>query len=339
MTTSRPGPEPTRFRGVYAERLALLEGLTDVEALMTGTAAADQQARFDAWQAPFGPPDLPPVRVDDREVGGAGRDQGVPVRVYQPQVPATGRAALMWMHGGAFVGGDLDMPEADHVARVLAHDADAVVVSVGYRLCLPPVRFPAPHDDCLAVWDWMQRHAAELGIDARRVAVGGASAGAALAAGAALELRDRQRRGEARAPWQVLLAYPVVHQRLPEPSGELAAVLATTPAVLRFPPETTAYLSANYLGERYGRPVPYAFAGDSDDLTGFPPTFIENAELDDLRASGERFAQQLADAGVAVETVTACGVPHGHLNPVGSPFMRASLVRYAERLRGVGVGG
>jgi xylan 1,4-beta-xylosidase len=312
------------FVGAYAERLHLLDGLPMAR---TEGLSPDEEARHEAWRAPHGEADLPAVVVTERSIPYDGCDRPVPVRVYQPLVTAIARPALMWMHGGAFMFGDLDMPEADHVARILAHDGDAVVVSVDYRLCVDGVHHPAPHDDCMAVYGWMQENAADLGIDPTRIAVGGASAGGNLAAGVALHLTDQGAR-----PWQALLAYPAVHSARPEPSDELRTKLDATPSALRFPPDVTAWINTQYLGPE--GPQRYAFAGDADDLTGYPPTFIENDEFDDLRASGEAFATQLRAAGVPVEMTTACGVSHGHLNPVGSPQMRASLVRYAERLLG-----
>jgi hypothetical protein len=120
------------------------------------------------WKAPFGPPEEWDLCVAEHTIDGP--HGPVPVRVYMPTGPAPdgGRACLVWMHGGAFAWGDLDMAEAHEVARGIAGRADVVVVSVDYRLCpVPaelggtvdgrvdeqgrPVRFPVPQDDCAAV--------------------------------------------------------------------------------------------------------------------------------------------------------------------------------------------
>ena len=103
------------------------------------------------------------------------------------------------------------------------------------------------------------------------------------------------------------------------------------PRVLTFVNESDA-INTNYLGGPISSATPYAFAGLSDDLRGYPATYIENCEFDDLRASGEEFAAQLRAAGADVELVTAAGVPHGHLNAVGSPLTHATLDRLARRL-------
>jgi xylan 1,4-beta-xylosidase len=234
------------------------------------------------------------------------------------------------------------MPEADATARGVAGRADAVVVSVDYRLCPAPaalggsgadrvdergepVCFPVPHDDCLAAFTAVRDRAEELGIDPARLAIGGASAGGCLAAGAALRLAD-----DGHAPWQLLLVYPVLHPTLPDPAPELVHALAAVPPALLFPPEARDAIDDTYLGG--GPATPYAYAGLADDLSVLPPTYVENAEFDILRASGERFAEQLALAGVDVESHRRDGVPHGHLDSVGLAAAAATFDVLARRL-------
>src|SRR6185295_16759694 len=110
------------------------------------------------------------------------------IRLYMPE----GRGpfpALVFFHGGGWVLGDLE--SHDDVCRTIASRTPAVVVSVDYRLA-PEWTFPVPLDDCEAGLRWTVEHAAELGIDPARVAVGGDSAGGNLAAALALRMRDRQ---------------------------------------------------------------------------------------------------------------------------------------------------
>jgi len=300
---------------------------------------ADREAR---WKAPYGPPEPWDLVITDTAVPGP--HGAVPVRVYRPRTPAPagGRPGLVWLHGGAFAFGDLDMPEADATARGVAGRADAVVVSVDYRLCPAPaalggsgadrvdergepVSFPVPHDDCVAAFEAVRERVVELGIDPARLAIGGASAGGCLAAGAALRLAD-----EGRAPWQLLLVYPVLHPVLPEPGPELVEALTTVPPALLFPTEARDQIDRTYLGGRAA--TPYAYAGIADDLSGLPPTYVENAQFDVLRASGERFVEQLALAGVDVESHRRDGVPHGHLDSVGLAAAAATFDVLARRL-------
>lgn len=329
------------FLPPYAERLHLITPFPapSAEALAAGGSPFSDEAlaAMDAFGAPFGPAEPTCAVAEERVIDGP--HGPIPVRLYtlapgaESTHPAPAGTALVWYHGGAFVSGDLDMPEADAVARGVVSRTGAVVVSVFYRLCLPGsgIHHPVPHDDGLAAFRWTRAHAAELGLNPARIAVGGASAGGNLAAGVTLHAAD-----DGDAPWQALLAYPVGHaEHWPAASAELAERLAAMPRLLRFTPEMMAAMNGNYLGGPVEDLPAYAFPGDApaERLAGFPSTYIENCENDDLRASGEELGRQLAAAGVDVETVTCAGVPHGHLNAVGSPLTTASLDRFAARLR------
>src|SRR3954451_20422518 len=109
---------------MIASKLHLLEGLTDFEAAMADPA---QRALLDEFMSITGAPQPPPVET--RNETAPGPHGPVPVRVYVPAGAATGLPCLVWVHGGAFVGGDLEMPEADWTARQICERAGAVVVS------------------------------------------------------------------------------------------------------------------------------------------------------------------------------------------------------------------
>jgi acetyl esterase/lipase len=128
-------------------------------------------------------PDTTDLTIEDRAVPA---DPDVPVRTYRPQRP---HGAVVWLHGGGFVMGDLDT-EHPWAVRIAA-GSGAVVVSVGYRRA-PEHPFPAALDDAYTALVWTFVHAAELGIAPDRIAVGGHAAGAGLAAAVALRSRDRQ---------------------------------------------------------------------------------------------------------------------------------------------------
>lgn len=311
-------------------RLHLLGGSADHVAWQ-GSAEEEQ------WNVPFGPAEEWELVVTDRTIRGPHGD--IPIRIYAPPTARADRPCLVWYHGGAFIAGDLDMPEGHEVASGIAGRADAVVVSVDYRLCPPPVnaggpepqpgdvRFPVPHDDAHAAVVWVQDHAGELGVDTSRISIGGASAGGNLAASVALRLRD-----ENRPPQQVFLEYPLVHPVLEAETDAQRRDIGATPLVLQFPPLVQEELNANYLGGPDVEPSPYAFAGLAPSLEGYPPTYIENAQYDSLRVSGERFGAQLAEAGVDVEMHLVRGVPHGHLNKPGLEAMHTSMDAIAQRI-------
>jgi acetyl esterase len=277
---------------VVAERLTLVAGAQTWDEIDP------------SFGAPVGDYASPPVAVE------ATMADSVPVRIYRPVSRSELSPGLVWLHGGGFAAGDLDMPEADYVAREVAHRAGAVVITVDYRLAVDGVHHPAPLDDVVAAWSWVERSAAQLGME--RTSLGGASAGGNLAAAAALRLRD----AGARLPATLVLAYPAMHPELLAPSPSLAADLREVPGVLVFSPEEGRRITENYLGGPVSSADGYSFPALAD-VTGLPPTLVVNSEYDSLRSSGELFAAQLADAGVPVSSRYEPGTLHGHLNTVG----------------------
>jgi len=241
-------------------------------------------------------------RVEDLSIPGPGG--AVPVRVY-----ASGhggiRPALVYFHGGGFVFGNLDTHDA--VCRALAMESDAVVISVDYRLS-PEHKFPAAVEDSHAVTVWVAANAERLGIDARRIAVGGDSAGANLATVVAMRCRDAG--GPALAS-QVLL-YPVTNFSSFETDShrELAEGYFLTRAAMDW--FTGHYLASADL-TRHPEVSPLLAA----DLSGLPPALIITAEFDPLRDEGEAYAKRLQQAGVPVTITRYPGMIHGFVSMRG----------------------
>ena len=283
-----------------AARFPLLDGLTSMREAYSTPAGRAQILRYETWGQE-------PPAVPSRDDAAPGPHGPVPVRIYTPEHPSG--AGLVWAHGGGFVGGDLDMREADWTAREISARAGAVVVSVDYRLAVGGVCYPVPHDDTVAAVAWARDNAAALGIDPARLSIGGASAGGNLTAGAALKLRDR----DGWVPASLLLAYPALHAAVPGPSSELAAKLAELPPLFQPQAGEGHPLSENYLGGPLSTADGYAFPAHAV-LDGLCPTVVVNAEYDNLRASGEAFTAALAVAGVDVRQVTVRGLLHGFLN-------------------------
>jgi acetyl esterase/lipase len=310
------------IHAAMSSRFPLLEGVPSIQALMEDPQYAQVRAEFEShpgYQAPD---------VSVRPDAAPGPHGPVPVRVYNDGAGDGSRPCLVWMHGGAFMMGNLDMPEADWTARELGRRADAVVVSVDYRLCQGGVHYPIPHDDVVAAVRWARENASSLGIDQAKVSVGGASAGANLAAGAALKLRD-----DGLPPAQLIFAYGVAHSVIPPLSAEHTALMREVPATLKFPPEATGFLNVNYLGGPLSKADGYAFPALAD-LRGLCPVLVLNAEYDDLRASGQAFAAALAAAGVDVRQVMVTSMLHGFLNlPASIGPVSASLKLIAGTLR------
>jgi acetyl esterase len=286
-----------------ASRFHLLEGIPDLRAAMTDP---DMDRRIQEFLSPALSP-APDVSTRDLTVDGP--HGPIPVRVYEPADADGALPALLWLHGGAFMFGDLDMPEADRTAREVCIRAGAVVVSVDYRLAVDGLHHPVPLDDCVAATRWLRDSAGELGVDTARISVGGASAGGNLAAATVLRLRDE----DDWWPAGLIPVYPVMHPQLPEPNIRLAALLDEIPRALRFTSAGITGINLNYLGGPLDLADGYSFPALAD-VTGLCPTLVVNAEYDDLRTSGEAFTAQLALAGVVVRQVLAPSMLHGFLN-------------------------
>ncbi len=287
-----------------AARLSLLDAIASYEQLDHDEDAARRWALFMADDEPWPVPDVPV-----RDVGLEADGHPFRVRVYGEGDGAA--ACLVWSHGGAFHGGDLQMNEADLVARELVRRTGGVVVSVDYTL-VPVATFPTLHRQVAAAWVWTSAHAVDLGVDPARIGLGGASAGGALAIAAAREMAE-----DGAAPAYLALAYPVTHQHW-ELDPELESSMAGLPTIQRFPLGAVRAFNEAYLaGHRAAR---FAFADDAD-LGGLPPTLVLLSEYDDLRTPAEGFVVQARSAGCRVERRLARGVFHGHLNR--TPALRA----------------
>lgn len=257
--------------------------------------------------------------------------RGVPVRIYRPATPP--RDALLWAHGGGFVHGDLDMPEADWVARSLA-ERGHLVASVDYRLASDTVRFPAPSDDILSAWRWLTDNGRELGVEGP-LHMGGASAGGNLVTGGVVRLRDGDpAAGGAPLPRSLVLAYPTLHAVQARPSAELAELLLTLPEESRWDAQQVLGMYAGYLPARDSvsaaevvRDAPAAAVPGEADLDGFPATLIVASETDGLRTSAETFVSRLAEAAIEHDYFTEPGTLHGHLNRPHEPGALPTIER------------
>lgn len=243
-------------------------------------------------------PHLAAVATSDLTVSGPHGD--VPVRLYRPARRSVPRRALVWVHGGAFIGGHLDMPEAHWVSLELAARG-IPVFSVDYRKCLRGVHFPVPSDDVRAAWLQIRSTVADtVGVPPERLALGGASAGGALSAGLVERLHAE---GEA-GPERVILVYPVLHPNGPAASAELDL------------DSPHGQLALNYAGSPEALRDPRVFAANGTG-EAFPETLVVVCEKDGLRPSGEAFATKLAGAGRPVTLHLEPGADHAHINNPG----------------------
>ncbi|GAA4070252.1 alpha/beta hydrolase [Actinomadura miaoliensis] len=257
-------------------------------------------------------PDTADMEIEDRTVPA---DPDVPVRIYRPR---QAQGAIVWLHGGGFVMGDLDT-EHPWAIRV-ATGAGTVVISVGYRRA-PENRFPAALDDVYAVLTWVAEHAAELGVDPARIAVGGHSAGAGLAAAVALRARDEQ-------------GPPIRFQLLNQPELDdrqetwSARNFTDTPWMTR---DKLAMTWRHYLGSAPA--TPYAAPARATNLSGLPPAYIATAEFDPLRDEGIDYALRLLQAGVSVELHQWPGTFHGSQAIPSAEVSQRQITELAAALR------
>ena len=257
---------------------------------------------FFADEIPYVSPD---VEVSDLTIPG---EVQIPARVFRPKgVSSAKLPALVWFHGGAFMGGDLDMGESNIVGRELAA-AGIVVVSVDYRLCNDGVTFPAPQNDAVAAIEWVRANRGQLGVD--RIFTGGASAGACLAGSTVQILRDK---GLGQVDG-ALLIYPVAHAGVWDFSPWQRERLAELPPVMGFPDEFRNGLNTRVMGKPIDQSTGHDFPGDATFFGDLPDHLIVNCEYDDLAPSGEKYGLDLAHASVKVTMYTELGVLHGHIN-------------------------
>ncbi len=266
------------------------------------------------------PPDV--AGVENRVVQGPGGP--LALRIYMPlgATPAPALLpALLYLHGGGFVIGDLETHDA--VCRTLCHEAGMLVVAVDYRLA-PEHPFPAAVDDAAFALQWLATHAAELGADPARLAAAGDSAGAQLAATACM------RAGAGIAVRALGLIYPVAqHYSEPSPSmAENGEGKFLTHGVMKW--FIDCYLGGHTALQRH----PDFALLHAPALATLPPTWIATMGHDPLRDEGHALARRLDGAGVPV---THSHYPDGihaciHFTAV-SPVGQQLVVALAQWLR------
>jgi acetyl esterase/lipase len=252
-----------------------------------------------------------------------GTDPEVVVETYTPE-DGDLRSALLWFHGGGYLFGSaaMDGPRLQGWAKRFG----CLVASVEYSLA-PEHPFPRAHHEALQALDWLTRSADELGVDARRIGVGGASAGGGIAAGLALAARDR---GMPIAGQ--LLFYPMIDDRQMTPSSQWDAPVWSQAA-------NTLGWSA-YLGEHHDRAVPgYAAPARAERVDGLPPTMVIVGGADRFHDEDLEYAVRLTHSGVPTEIRVYAGTPHGFdLVAPDSTVSRAALSE-AERWLAKTLGG
>jgi len=229
------------------------------------------------------------VTFTDRYVPSRSGAPEVKVRIYRPSASDASLPAFVYVHGGGFIAGSINL--CHFRGLMISAEVGCVVVSVEYRLA-PENPFPDGLEDCYTVLCWVIEHADELGVDRDRVGIGGESAGGGLSAAVTLLARDRK---GPKIAFQ-LLTYPVLDDRMDTVSmqtGESAPVWDT--AMCRA-------MWRHYLnGTNRDGVSEYAAPARASNLSGLPAAYISACEGDPLRDEAIAYSHRLLEAGVQVE--------------------------------------
>jgi len=242
------------------------------------------------------PEPLANVTISEVQAPGIDDEPTVRVKLYRPNGLAADAPAILWIHGGGMVLMSADGDDARCSAWADSHNC--LVASVDYRLA-PESPAPALVNDCYAALEWLAGSASELGIDASRIVIGGASAGGGLAAGTSIFARDRG----GPMPAAQFLVYPMLDHRNETPSSHAIQDARVW--------NRAANLAAwgAYLGGQDA--TAYSSPSTCEDLSGLPPAYINVGTFDMFLDEDVAYAQALNRAGVPCELHVYPGAFHG----------------------------
>ncbi len=238
---------------------------------------------------------LPGVTATDVMVTGAAGE--LPARIYKPDGATGPLPVILYFHGGGFVIADLDTYDA--APRSMAKLTNSVVISSHYRQA-PEHKFPAAHDDSVAVYKWVLQNAAAQGGDPQRVAVMGESAGGNLAINVSIAARDQK----LQMPVHQALIYPLVGADMATPSYTANANAKPLNKAMM------GWFFEQVLAKPDDKSSPMLDVVGKAKLDNLPPTTIVTAEIDPLRSEGQALAEKLKAAGVNVDAKDYQGATH-----------------------------
>jgi acetyl esterase len=296
----------------------VLKGFLDQMAAVPGPKMweiAPSAARevFGAMMGLVGPKDVPIGKVQNLTMPGPAGD--IALRSYAP-VAAKGEKlpTLVFFHGGGYVIGNIETH--DGLCRMLANESGARVISVEYRLA-PESKYPAAVDDAYAAVCWIEANAAELGVDANRMAVGGDSAGGGLAAVVSQMAKEK---GAPKIAFQMLF-FPVTQ------------IGAETKSMREFgegyflESATLNWFFQHYLAADADRSDPRISPLLAKDLSGLPPAYVMLGGYDPLHDEGLAYAEKLRASGGKVTVADYSGLVHDFI------YLQAVLPQAPEAVK------
>lgn len=270
---------------------------------------------------------MPPVDdVDTSVLTIPARDGAMMVaHLHRPRKATGPLPVLLFFHGGGWVIGDV--PSYDHLTRYFAHEGALAVLSVEYRLG-PEHRFPVAYEDAFDALRWLQREAATLGLDPHRIAVGGDSAGGALAATLSAFATTE---GLERPAYQFLMYPPLdATERFPSRRKFDKGVPLT--------PELRTWFAQHFFRSKDDALSPWLRQVDVPEPGALPPTYLLAAGYDALVDEGRYYADRLRGAGVPVVYDLRRTLAHGFANfprivPEARRALRDGIAAVAAALR------
>jgi acetyl esterase/lipase len=259
------------------------------------------------------------LRITKKEIPGY-QNRTIELTLFEPVDIEKNAPCLVFFHGGAFV-----LKPAPHHMRLVGEYAlktPCKVVFVDYRLA-PQNAYPVGVEDCYAAFIWVCQHADDLGIDINRIALGGDSAGGALAAAVTLMVRDRK---AAQICFQMLI-YPVTDAR------QITESIKNYSDTPMWNSRLTKKMWKLYLKDGVEDNREYASPMEATSFENLPDAYVEVTEFDCLRDEGIAYAEALQKSGVHVELNKTTGTVHGFEIAEKSELVRQSVARRIEALK------
>jgi acetyl esterase len=226
-----------------------------------------------------------------------------PIRIYYPKTEKNIYPLLVWIHGGGFVLGNIEVYDA--ICRKITNNVNCAVISIDYGLA-PEHKFPEPLEECYQVIKWISDNAVELKIDPGRITIGGDSVGGTLSAVICQLARERS---------EFTIVYQVLINAFFDALGQTNPLSRVENATgYRLTAKGNEWFMSQYLNDVNEAKNPLVSPLLADNFKDLPSACIITSEYDILRDEGEDYARRLSESGVKVCLKRYDGIIHGFFN-------------------------